>query len=381
MLQPVCYQKLEKSQHELSRGSNASIEHADSRYLDISPRMQPISSHVVMKSLAESWPPQGWVDCHVLVALSGGADSVALLRALSSLKESVWGRGQLVAAHFNHRLRGSESDNDQRWVQSLCDGMSVQLIVGEASQPGSLSSEQGAREARYAFLKDAAHRSGARYVATAHTADDQVETVLMRLFRGSGLRGLAGIPFSRPLTPTVSLVRPLLKVRRGQIEAFLSDAGQDYRTDASNFSPNFTRNWLRTEMLPLLRERLPHPVDDALLRLASQAEEWRVGMESLVAMLAGDAIHVSTSPPGIQIDSPRLRQLPAILVQEACRRAWHDIGWAEGGMRHADWQRLAVGVQVGRPEVFELPGSIRVEVTPSAVELTRIGQLAQDDSP
>ena len=136
-----------------------------------------------------------------------------------ALKKEASGSGTLYVAHLNHALRGSDADADEAWLKALCQRWNVPLELGRANvseiavQHGD-GLEAAARTARYDFLRQTAERLGARFVATAHTSDDQVETVLHRLVRGTGLAGLAGIPITRPISPSVTLVRPLLDVRR-----------------------------------------------------------------------------------------------------------------------------------------------------------------------
>ena len=184
----------------------------------------------------------------VLVALSGGADSVALLCALTALGYSV------RAFHLNHGLRGAEADRDETFCRSLCARLGVPLaceradIRAEAARTGE-SIETAARQIRYACLRRAAQ--GAK-IATAHTADDNVETVLFHLARGTGTEGLAGIPPVRG-----AVIRPLIEVSRAQVEAFLHELGQTYVTDSTNADERYTRNRLRRAVVPVLREVNP----------------------------------------------------------------------------------------------------------------------------
>ena len=171
--------------------------------------------HPFETRLAASWPPEDWKDLTVLAAVSGGGDSVALLRGLAALK--LPGEGRLIAAHVNHKLRGADSDADQAFVQELCGQLGLACEVATAAvDPTAGSRGQGieatARRARYAVLEEMAGRVGARFVVTAHTADDQAETILHRILRGTGIRGLSGMSRSRRLGPA-TLLRPLLGYR------------------------------------------------------------------------------------------------------------------------------------------------------------------------
>ena len=182
----------------------------------------------------------------VICALSGGADSVALLYALYLLRDRLGIR--LEAAHFNHCLRGEESQRDEAFVRQLCEKLDIPLTVSRAQiVPGEKGLENAAREARYAFL-----RSLPGKIATAHTADDNAETVLMRLIRGTGLRGLGGIP---PVNGCI--IRPLLTVTRQDVEGFLKEHDLPHVEDSSNAGDAFLRNRLRHHVLPLLQQENP----------------------------------------------------------------------------------------------------------------------------
>ena len=182
----------------------------------------------------------------VICALSGGADSVALTFAFYLLKEKL--DITLEAAHFNHHLRGEESDRDEAFVRSFCDQFDIPLHVGSGEvKPGKKGLEAAAREARYAFL-----RSLNGKIATAHTADDNAETVLLHLIRGTGLKGLGGI------TPVYgNVIRPMLSVTRQEVEAFLEEWCLRHIEDTSNETDAFLRNRIRHHVMPLLQEENP----------------------------------------------------------------------------------------------------------------------------
>ena len=182
----------------------------------------------------------------VICALSGGADSVALLFGLYLLKEKLHIR--LEAAHFNHRLRGAESDRDEAFAREFCQRYDIPIHVGNGQIiPGKKGLEAAAREARYAFFDTLPGK-----IATAHTADDNAETVLMRMVRGTGLKGLGGI---HPIRGRI--IRPMLLVTRSQVEAFLTEYCLPHVEDSSNATDDFLRNRLRRSILPVLREENP----------------------------------------------------------------------------------------------------------------------------
>ena len=182
----------------------------------------------------------------VICAVSGGADSIALLWCMWMLREKL---GITVeAAHFNHNLRGAESDRDEQFVRDFCDFHDIPLHVGGGTiVPGKKGLEAAAREARYAFL-----RSLNGTIATAHTADDNAETLLLHLIRGSGLRGLGGI------TPESDrLIRPMLEVTRAEVEEYLRENWISHVEDSSNAGDAFLRNRIRHDVMPLLKKENP----------------------------------------------------------------------------------------------------------------------------
>lgn len=294
------------------------------------------------RRLAAAWSPSAWQDLTVLVAVSGGADSVALLRGLASLKSA--GLGQLAVAHFNHRLRGAESMGDEEFVLQLSRQLGLTCHVGHAG-PGQLQSggdglEAAARQARYAFLQSTAERLGARYVVTAHTADDQAETMLHRLVRGTGLAGLAGMRRARALGPAVTLLRPLLDFRRADIEAYLAALDQPYRHDSSNGSQEPTRNRVRYQLLPLLAEQFNPAVVEALLRLGRLAGDAQQTIQSQAEVLLDEAL-VARDEQSVTIDCGKLAGATRHLVRELMLMAWQRQGWPLQGMSFDHWEQLA----------------------------------------
>lgn len=322
----------------------------------------PIQLAMLAADLQNAWPAANWRSCHVLVAVSGGADSVALIRALGEFARQSPGDGRLIVAHFNHRTRGAASEDDAAWVCRLSEQLGLESVIGRARHAGSLASEDQARRARYEFLQATAEQVGARYVATAHTQDDQAETVLLRVLRGSGIDGLAGMPFARPLGPAVTLVRPLLGVSRVQVEAYLQQLSQDYRHDATNDQTLFTRNWVRRELLPMLRSHLPQDPSDSLLRLADQASQWREAIDAIAGELAQQASRVETGncEVTIYLDASKLATQPAIVVQQVARVTWRAAGWPEQAMGMSEWQRIAAAVFDPDASTFQLPSGIMV---------------------
>ena len=272
----------------------------------------------------------------VLAAVSGGVDSVALLRALDSAGPKRPGR--LVVAHFNHGLR-EEAVDDESFVRELSARLSVHCIVGRRHQPAAGSGiEEAARQARYEFFRATAAEVGARYIATAHTADDQAETVLQRIVRGTGIAGLAGMRRARPLCPGVTLIRPLLSVRRAELLAYLQALDQPFREDATNAECRFTRNRLRHELLPQLAREYNPNVIQALLRLSQLAGEAQSIVDERVAELVRD---VRFEANRVDMEIWRYASEPRYVVRELLVAVWRRQGWPEQAMGFDEWESLA----------------------------------------
>ncbi len=326
---------------------------------------------------------------HLLVAVSGGADSVALLRAMHALKQS-FGL-HVTVAHLNHQLRGAEGRHDAAFVEDLAQTLHVSCVTGAsdvkrlATRKG-ISLEMAAREARYRFLARSARDSGATAIATAHTADDQAETVMLRLARGSGKTGLSGI---RPAgwvselglgirAPGIALLRPLLDVSRAEIEAYLKRLGQGWREDASNASMAFLRNRVRHEVLPLLERRLNPCMRTALCRTAEiVAEE-----DALMHGLAEDALSACSVEKGALQREALDHHHPALarrvvqkwLMEQGVDPDVIDFGSIERIRRLArDGSGTRAVALCGPWRVVRRYGVLTVECTGSAPEPFRVG--------
>jgi tRNA(Ile)-lysidine synthase len=331
-------------------------------------------THPLETRLAEAWPPSAWADVTVLVAVSGGTDSVGLLRAMAALKTG--GKGRLCAAHLNHQLR-AEADDDERFVVDLCARLKVACEVGHADVDGLAASagdgiEAAARAARYRFLEEAAGRLGARFVVTAHTADDQAETVLHRILRGTGIRGLSGMGRVRPLGHAV-LIRPLLGIRRAELTAYLDALGQPVRHDQSNADRSFTRNRIRHELLPRLQKHFNPEIVDALLRLGTLAGEVQAVIDDDVEAWF-DRCVVMDRPDEARIDLAELAGRPRYLIRELMTALWRQEGWPQQSMGMLKWDELcdmATSNDAAAKRV--LPGGVVVEVADGEMRLSRTG--------
>jgi tRNA(Ile)-lysidine synthase len=225
---------------------------------------------------------------NLLLGVSGGADSIALLSAMVELRETL-GVG-LTAIHLNHKTRGKESDGDASFVRKICKSLGVRCVVRAIDVPAlarkrRVSLEMAARDARYALFIEQSKKCKASAVVTAHNRDDQAETMVLKFARGAGLKGLSGIPATGS-AEGVPVLRPLLGVTRKQIEVYLRRKGVDWREDSSNADERYLRNRVRSKVLPLLEDTL-NP--DIRSTLAGTADVLRADDE-LLEMLAEGAL-------------------------------------------------------------------------------------------
>ncbi|TAK31718.1 MAG: tRNA lysidine(34) synthetase TilS [Chloroflexota bacterium] len=267
----------------------------------------------------------------IVVAVSGGADSLCLLQALFDLRDELG--VQLHVAHLDHLLRGAESMAAAYFVRDLARAMELpfhlaHIDVGGYRREHRLSLEEAARQVRYGFLDNVARRAGAAAVAVGHTASDQTETVLLHLLRGTGLTGLRGMPDSSELRlpdgREVHVVRPLLSVWRDECLAFCEERGLRPQIDASNLDLSYTRNRIRLELLPTLRQYNPR-IEEGLLRLTSAA-----GAAIEIIEEAVDEVWDSVAEPKpsyVVLHRARLRSLkPALQSHIVLRAIDHLLG-------------------------------------------------------
>jgi tRNA(Ile)-lysidine synthase len=292
--------------------------------------------------LAADWPPEAWRDVTVLVAVSGGADSVALLRGLLAVRQP--GVGQLLVGHVNHGLRGAPSEADAEFVAQLCQRLNTPCQIERVGTPLAQQAGDGieaaAREARYGLLQRMAESQGARYVATAHTKDDQAETILHHVMRGTGLRGLAGMPRARALGPAVSLVRPLLNFSRAEVLAFLASLDQPFREDATNRDVALTRNRVRHELLPLIKSQYSPAIVEALLRLGQLAADAVATVDESAEQLLERSL-IESSDARVVIRCAYLKEQQRHLVREVFVALWRRQGWPAQSMGFGEWDALA----------------------------------------
>ncbi len=294
----------------------------------------------------------------LVVGVSGGPDSVALLDLLRRLAES-WNL-HLHVAHLHHGIRGADADADAAFVGALAERWELPCTVGHADLPEiarqeRLALEEACRRVRYAFLARVAEQVGARAIAVAHHADDQAETVLMHLLRGAGPAGLRGMLPVTPLADTVLpgmatgaeklLVRPLLATPRAEIEAYCAERNLEFRLDRSNLDTTFFRNHLRHEVLPYLRQTSPRITE----RLCHLAEVVRADYEVLAESVeeAWQALLVEAYPQALVFDLEGWRAQPLAVQRALVRRAVYTLRRTLRDVDFVHIEDVVCGVQEG----------------------------------
>jgi len=266
----------------------------------------------------------------VVAALSGGADSVSLVRVLKSLEEMLDIR--VFACHLNHGLRGEESDSDERFCAELCEKLGIPLETRRVEVEKLLRShesvEQAARRIRYEFFEETLRKFGSSVLATAHTASDNAETVLFNLTRGTGISGLCGIPPIRGLGrgSGFRVVRPLLNCTRAEVEAYLAELGQGFVTDKTNLSEDYSRNRIRLNVISEL-EKINPSLQSVISRMTKIIREDDEFLEELSEKALSDA------RSGRGWDAAALSRLPKPVKARAIRRILEQSGIEPSALR------------------------------------------------
>jgi tRNA(Ile)-lysidine synthase len=308
-------------------------------------------------------------DDKILVALSGGADSTALFLLLrDQLPENLIG-----AAHFHHGLRGKDADEDAAFCAKLCIGNHLPCTIGLGFVPKtSRAPDDEGRRQRYDFLIEAAEEMEATVIATAHHADDQAETVLLRVLRGTSVDGLAGIPDCRVLTPTVRVVRPLLSVRRMQLENYCTERSITFRHDPHNDDPTYLRSRLRAQM-PAIAAAYNPRLTEALIRLSENAAMDADFLEKLTWELWATCVTVSEEGQVCLAIPPLLTAHTALRRRVLLRALWTVAGDTPTRAELAT-QRVVLELEAAMAVKFtrrDLPGKIRATVRKGVLTLRK----------
>jgi tRNA(Ile)-lysidine synthase len=316
----------------------------------------------------------------VAVACSGGADSVVLLHVMAELRETL---GIVLSVdHFHHQIRGAEADADQRFVEELAARLRVDFYTASEDVPQhaaqrKISLETAARELRHQWFAQLIKQGKADKIATAHTLDDQAETVLMRILRGTGARGLAGIA---PAHKAKHLVRPLLTTSRREVEAYLKAKSQGWRDDSSNLDLGHTRNRVRHTLLPLLERDFNPAIRQTLADLAeiaqAEADYWNSELSALLPrlILEGKPSRSGRSSSGdargiLGLDLSGLRDLPLAVRRQVIQRTVQRLGIS---LEFKDIQQLTSLAEQGKPGAkLALPDGLAASRTVREIQFSR----------
>ncbi len=325
----------------------------------------------------KAWPLQEWGDKPLLLAVSGGADSMALLELVTRYATNL---DLVKVIHCNHRLRGEESDDDEDFVLNECLNRSVECIAirFEDSELAD-SSEEGLRRVRYRYIEQTASAFKSQWVALGHHLDDDLETFFLRLLRGTGLHGLAGIPHRREILDSEGekrvLIRPLLELSRFQIEAWLERERVSFRQDSSNESTEYTRNRIRHELIPLLDE-LAHRhwrgrVSELMLEIEERLEADR---EDAQKGLASEL--VCFDEHGMRFPLQFVNELPWHALRGMLVAVWKRYHWPQRDLTRSHWnairQLLEEAKGTTHPKRLELPGGIVLSVRKKEVRIEKV---------
>jgi tRNA(Ile)-lysidine synthase len=292
---------------------------------------------------------------HILAGVSGGADSVAMLIVLHELREKI--SFELSACHLNHQLRGAEADADENYVRGLCEKLQIPLYAEKQNVRsiretlgGTL--EEVARQVRYDFFERAAYHFHANKIALAHHRDDQCETVVFNLLRGSSFHGLRGIPVSRELKPhsDIKIIRPMLGVSKSTIEQFLRERKINWQEDHTNAQLCADRNIIRHQILPMLEKTSP-ALREHLLTLANQAGE----IETILVDRAKRFLCAcKKTATDIRIETWRLEGVEKIIVCEVIRQMILQLG---GGLKKFTTENFQEVASLTKSRI-DLPGGL-----------------------
>ncbi|MBI4577774.1 MAG: tRNA lysidine(34) synthetase TilS [Planctomycetes bacterium] len=310
----------------------------------------------------------------VVVGVSGGPDSVALVSSLQRLSEEDGLRLKLYVCHLNHKTRGAESDADARFVYELSRQLDLPCLSSN-DEEAEERSEEAMRNRRFRYFKERAREVKATRLALGHHRDDRIETILHRVIRGTGILGLRGIPARRPLQPEgrVDLIRPLIDVTRPEIESWLAEQGLTHRKDSSNSDTHYFRNRVRLELLPLLERNYNPNVREALFHLGEIAAQSSECLQAAAHARFKEIALTSGDPTVVSLDLELLGREPAairsLLALEAVRHV-------TGEFREISFRQVQDVLAVGRGEegtALDLADGVRVQREGARLRFLRVG--------
>jgi tRNA(Ile)-lysidine synthase len=303
-------------------------------------------------------------DERILLAVSGGADSTALLHVMRKLHSDGIISGRLVCAHVNHQLRGWESDTDETFVTEQAEGLglpvtSKRVDIQAYAAEHRLSTETAGRQVRLACLAEIAQVQGCLWVATGHQKDDNAETVIQRLRRGTGFRGLAGIWPVRPLANELRLARPLLGCTRAEIITYLRAKNLRWREDHTNTDCAYTRNYVRHRLLPALQSQSAGSLADAITELAVSAQRLHQRVGEQAKRAASTSVRYKNNT--VSVEMKALAALPQIVAVELIRLQLPKLGCGERNLTRRHYEGLLrLASQSTGKHALTLPDSLSV---------------------
>ncbi|MEK6622870.1 MAG: tRNA lysidine(34) synthetase TilS [Planctomycetota bacterium] len=304
----------------------------------------------------------------IMVGVSGGPDSIALVKILHTMNASKGLRLRFVVAHLNHQLRGKSAEEDAQFVRDFAAGLSLPCVVKELdiqkiADQTKYSIEEAARTERYRFFLDAAREQGATLIALGHTADDNAETILHRIIRGAGAVGLGGIPIKRPLAPDspIQIIRPLLFTWRKEIIQYLKDEQLGYRTDESNHETTYLRNKIRLNLIPLLESQYNPNIKNTLNQLCRIFSENNEYLSS-EAKKALKSATIQGDRERHVIDARFLMTQPKILQHRVIQEVMNNLRIPLKEITYEHYTTILDGiVKAGRMRRFQLPGKLCIQ--------------------
>ena len=301
----------------------------------------------------------------IIVGVSGGPDSVALVRILHSINSAKNLHLRFYVAHLNHQLRGKSSEEDAQFAENLSKELSLPFIlknvnIQEIADQTKRSIEETARIERYAFFKESSQKYNASAVAIGHTADDNAETVLHRIIRGTGISGLEGIPVKRPLTTdsSIQIVRPLLFTWRREIIDYLGKEQQNYRTDISNYETTYLRNKIRLELIPLLEKQFNPNIKNTLVQLCQIFSANNEYLSVEAKKILKDST-IESAEGSYTLDTHSLTKQPRILQQLVFQEILNSMEIPLKEITYEHYTKILNEIaKKGRGRHFQLPGKL-----------------------
>ncbi len=339
----------------------------------------------LIDEILSAWPLDLWRTKTIVVAVSGGADSTALLDALVRIRADAMG---LVVAHFNHGLRGLESDRDEEFVAQLAQARELRFVSQRRPVDPHLSrpSEGSLREDRYRFLTQVAFDSHSQHIVLGHHADDQVETFVHRLLRGAGPRGLGGMRVQDRMANGMTLVRPMLHCTRDDIIAYLTQHSILYRNDPSNASNDYTRNKIRNEWLPTLESFAGTPgLKERWLQTMMLLREQQSMIEAMAEEI-WEAEQTRCDADQLTIRLTDFDRVPWPVQRQFLVEAWHRMGWPLREMSFGHWDQVRALIERStddresnnQPKRLDLPGHLHLRIAKQRITVTRNGDPSSE---